>query len=88
MNEIKEYYVVGLYASPDEPPYKIYKVTTNLEEAIRIYGIHILNSKCFVGHYVNNKLTDISHFRSSSVDGPGIFSTAVTREKIDDYQTD
>lgn len=88
MTEINEYYVVGLYANPDEPPYKIYKVTTNIEEAIRIYGIHILNPKCFVGHYVNNKLIDLGQFRSFSVDGPGIFSTAVTKEMINDYQTD
>ena len=86
MFEVKEYYVVGLYTNEDEPPYKIYKVTTNLEDAIMVYGNYILNSNCYVGTYRNNKLIELGKYHSNSADGPGIFNGVVTMDAIDHYE--
>lgn len=91
MDSIYEYYVVGIYNLVEEKPSKIYKITTNLEQAIRHYFMHYDNPKCYVGIYVNNKLTELGKFTSTKADGPGIVNTSeksVSIEELDKAEDD
>ena len=88
MTEVKEYYVVGLYTNEDEPPHKIYKVTTDVDVAINTYEVHFENSNCYIGTYVNNKLVELGKLYSRRANGPGIFNGAVTTEAIEHYTID
>lgn len=87
MSEIFEYYVVGIYESPDEPPVKIYKVTPDIDEAFNVYFNYIKEPKCFIGLYYKNSLTSLGQYKDFSCDGPGIFKQAViTTDDIINYK--
>lgn len=88
---MEEYYVVGVYITTDEVPDKIYKITTNMTEAINCYLNYWTNSKCGIGCYYKNKLINILQLRSNPVDnGPGIFRKQyqyITLEDLENYQS-
>lgn len=91
MDEVKEYFVTGLYDNYDELPIKIYKVTIDYAMAVNEYLNHWNDPKCYVGCYKNNKLVSLEQYRGFSVDGPGIFRkdvSVVTREMIEDFEED
>ena len=87
MDSIYEYYVVGIYNLVEEKPSKIYKITTSIEQAIEHYD----NPKCYIGTYINNKLTELGKFTSTKADGPGIVNTSeksVSIEALDKAEDD
>lgn len=88
MDQIKEYYVVGIYESNEEVPRTVYKITTSIEEAVLTYCSYITNPKCYVGTYHDNRLIKCGQFRSINADGPGLFTPPnckVTKDMLYDY---
>ena len=87
MNEINNYYVVGIYDNDNEIPDKIYKVTASLEEALYVYISYIDNPRCCIGYYHDNKLYSLGMYHNKTADGPGVFKSSVTKESIANFET-